>query len=222
MFDLERAIEEWRREMTSGGINSSAVLDELESHLRDDIERQVRAGLLPAFDAVVRRIGQAAELKAEFVNAVGTPGIHGQWMGFIGAVLVGFILLMSGFTFLQMEMSAGEQVVAYAAVILSLAVACGWRYAVPFLPILPGPRTRWATGIACMILGFVSCSFFVDVIVPRFELSPDRQLPAIGFWGFFLLTVFVCLGLALVMGARDRENLGMGRTAHGPAAPRVS
>jgi len=141
-------------------------------------------------------------------------------MGFVGAVLVGFILLMSGFTFLQMELSAGDQVEAYTAVVLSLAVACGWRYAVPFLPLLPGPRIRWATGIACMIFGFVGCSFVVDVILPRFNHSPEQQLPATGFWGFFLLTVFVCLGLGLAMGARDRENLRMGKAANGPAPRR--
>ena len=37
MFDLEQAVTEWRQRMTSAGIASADVLDELESHLRDQI-----------------------------------------------------------------------------------------------------------------------------------------------------------------------------------------
>ena len=38
MFDLEQAILEWRRQMTAGGIKAPEVLDELESHLHDDVD----------------------------------------------------------------------------------------------------------------------------------------------------------------------------------------
>ena len=45
MFNLDQAIVEWRRQMAAGGIRSPEVLDELESHLRDDVEQQMRLGL---------------------------------------------------------------------------------------------------------------------------------------------------------------------------------
>ena len=74
MPDLEQQFAEWRRQMAAGGIKSSAVLDELESHLREDVERQLRAGLdaQQVFEIAVQRIGQASTLKTEFENARGT------------------------------------------------------------------------------------------------------------------------------------------------------
>ena len=41
MFNLEKAIADWRRQMTKGGIRAGEVLDELESHLREDIDAQL-------------------------------------------------------------------------------------------------------------------------------------------------------------------------------------
>jgi hypothetical protein len=70
MFDLEKSIVEWRRQMSSGGIKSSELLDELESHLRDDLERQIQSGLnaQEAFETAVRQLGQPAALKNEFAK----------------------------------------------------------------------------------------------------------------------------------------------------------
>lgn len=71
MFDLEKQIAEWRREMSHAGIRNPEVLDELEAHLREDIELQIRAGVdaQQSFDAAVRRIGEARALQKEFAKA---------------------------------------------------------------------------------------------------------------------------------------------------------
>lgn len=68
MFDLEKSIANWRKQMVAAGIEISA-LDELESHLRDDIDREVRLGTMQseAFESAVRRLGQPAILKKEFM-----------------------------------------------------------------------------------------------------------------------------------------------------------
>lgn len=68
MFELEPAISEWRSEMRSRGIKGSETLDELESHLLDDFEEQVRSGMQiqQAFDAARARIGQSDSLGLEF------------------------------------------------------------------------------------------------------------------------------------------------------------
>src|SRR5262245_8529843 len=70
MFNLEKAIEEWRRRVSAGGIKSGEVLDELESHLRDDIEQRTRQGLSvqAAFEAAVDALGQTASLEREFAK----------------------------------------------------------------------------------------------------------------------------------------------------------
>ena len=52
----------------AGGIKSHEVLDELESHLRDDVECKVRSGseAEKAFQQAAQKLGRAAVLKLEF------------------------------------------------------------------------------------------------------------------------------------------------------------
>src|SRR5262249_44109846 len=75
-----QAIAEWRRELAAGGVKSSSVLDELENHLREDIEQQTRLGSSEpsAFEAAVQRIGEAPSLKSEFVKTTPVFGFLGR------------------------------------------------------------------------------------------------------------------------------------------------
>ena len=41
MFDLEKSIKDWRWQMFAAGIETPVPLEELEIHLRDEIERQI-------------------------------------------------------------------------------------------------------------------------------------------------------------------------------------
>src|SRR6266702_5818333 len=68
MFNLNEKIAEWRRQMLAAGIKTPVPLNELENHLRDDVEQQISAGLSTqqAFEAAVQGIGQAAVLEREF------------------------------------------------------------------------------------------------------------------------------------------------------------
>jgi len=56
--------------MLAAGINSPEPLEELESHLRDEIERQAASGLehTDAFEVGIRKIGEARNLEAEFAK----------------------------------------------------------------------------------------------------------------------------------------------------------
>jgi Clp amino terminal domain, pathogenicity island component len=73
MFELEKAIADWRQRMLAAGIKAPMPLDELESHLREHIAQLIRAGsdAQTAFDAAVQGIGDPKRLKAEFVKASG-------------------------------------------------------------------------------------------------------------------------------------------------------
>src|SRR5690348_10268637 len=70
MFNLEKAIQKWRDRMVAAGINAREVLDELESHLRDDIEQRARQGqtVQAAFDAAAQALGQTGVLRQEFAK----------------------------------------------------------------------------------------------------------------------------------------------------------
>jgi hypothetical protein len=60
MFNLEQSIAEWRRQMLAAGIKPDP-LDELENHLREEIERQTILGLngQKAFYFAICQIGDA-------------------------------------------------------------------------------------------------------------------------------------------------------------------
>jgi leader peptidase (prepilin peptidase)/N-methyltransferase len=70
MFNLEQSIANWRRRMLAAGIKSPVPLEELEGHLREDVEQQMQSGLnaQQAFEVAVQRIGQAGALKREFAK----------------------------------------------------------------------------------------------------------------------------------------------------------
>ncbi|HSY42625.1 MAG TPA: permease prefix domain 1-containing protein [Candidatus Acidoferrum sp.] len=68
MFNLEQSIAEWRKQMLAAGIKSPVPLEELEGHLREEIEAQLQSGMTEgdAFEMAVKQIGKAEKLRAEF------------------------------------------------------------------------------------------------------------------------------------------------------------
>ena len=97
MFDLEKSIAEWRTQMLAGGIKTPVPLEELECHLREAIEQQMKSGWdqRQAFEISVRQMGQPEVLNREFKTSERTimkkPLII--LAGFLG-VLVGMALIM--------------------------------------------------------------------------------------------------------------------------------
>jgi hypothetical protein len=79
MFDLENSIADWRKQMLAAGIKTPVPLDELENHLREEIERQMKSGLSEQeiFNSAIQKIGQVGLLKTEFKKAGGFMG----WLG---------------------------------------------------------------------------------------------------------------------------------------------
>ena len=68
MFNLEQSIADWRQQMLAAGIKTPVPLEELEIHLREEIERQLQAGAgaAEAFQIAIQRIGVGTTLKVEF------------------------------------------------------------------------------------------------------------------------------------------------------------
>src|ERR1041384_8130004 len=90
MPDLEEKIAEWRQQMLAAGIKTPVPLDELESHLRDEVEQQVRSGLSApqAFETAVQRIGHANALKTEFKKVTRVKTLRpGKLLGIACGVL---------------------------------------------------------------------------------------------------------------------------------------
>lgn len=68
MDGLKKSILEWRQQMLAAGIKTPVPLEELENHLLEEIERQMKSGLneQQAFIAAVGKIGQTKMLHKEF------------------------------------------------------------------------------------------------------------------------------------------------------------
>jgi hypothetical protein len=71
MRDLEKSFAEWRWQMLAAGIKAPEPLEELELHLRDEVDEQLRRvdNEEQAFAAAVEQLGSPGELKREFRRA---------------------------------------------------------------------------------------------------------------------------------------------------------
>jgi hypothetical protein len=94
MFDLEQSIAAWRSQMLAAGIKTPTPLEELESHLRDEIELQIKSGLNEprAFESAVQWIGRPKALGSEFKKSERT---FMKQIVKIGAGIIGVLVGMA-------------------------------------------------------------------------------------------------------------------------------
>jgi hypothetical protein len=215
MLDLDQAIMEWRRQMAAGGIKTPKVLDELESHLRDDVEQQIRSGssAQQAFEAAVRRIGQASALKAEFAKAGGTREARLQRLvGIAYSTFAGFFSLGTLPNLLTIsKVSVVERVFGSVAVAATILSFFGWRYSHRFLPVIRNKRARRAVEIACGLSGAVWLVLFSNIVLAHFfDTRTDDLYVRIGqfgvafLWAMTLMAVLGGIAYGLEEAARRR------------------
>jgi hypothetical protein len=125
MFDLEKSIAEWQRQMLVAGIKKPVPLEELEIHLREEIERQAKSGLNEqnAFEISVQRIGEPQPLKSEFKKIERRFMKTMKIVGGIVSVMIGAALMVPGSIQLHDEL-----VVANGKLVLWLLglALCAW------------------------------------------------------------------------------------------------
>jgi hypothetical protein len=98
MFNLEQSISEWRGQMLSAGVRNSDIVDELESHLREDWARRVQSGESEeqAFEGALQGVGQASLLKHEFAKLSGEKW---AWLTKLKGIMAGaYVPSLSTFT----------------------------------------------------------------------------------------------------------------------------
>ena len=169
MFNLDHAIAEWRRQMIAGGIRSPEILDELESHLREDIEQQTRAGLnaQQAFENAVQRMGKSGLLKAEFAKLGGLKEARpGKVIGIACCAFAGlFSLLWMPALLTIRELSMTERMCGLGAVALTALSIGSWRFSYKFLPVIRNRPVRMAIGVTCGVAGTVWMMVFTNVLL---------------------------------------------------------
>jgi hypothetical protein len=209
MFDLEQSIAAWRQEMLSGGLQTDALLDELESHLREETARQIRSGIAAseAFESAVRQIGSADALQAEFQKVTWpTPAQLRRW----GTAAYGVEL--AAYTALQIRLlsNAGpshhDLILGMIGLAVTLGAAYGiWRLAPHVMRHVASKSVREAIFVAGCISGVVWLLLFARFILPGLVLTPG-QFAVVFLWSMLPLVAFpaVATGLDQREGERVR------------------
>lgn len=173
MPDLEQLIADWRKHMLSAGIKTPVPLEELESHLRDDIAQQMSKGrsLREAFDTASQRIGQPSALKTEFAKV-------GQRMSdlehkvtwilcgvlVLGDVLLGLAVLLNMYP--PVPLPLHERVLGATACFLFPVILWSWRFTYRYLPVIPSKGKRVLIGLlSCILSG--GCTSLLMQFIPE-------------------------------------------------------
>src|SRR4051812_43917621 len=181
MFNLENAISEWRKQMSAGGVKTPAPLDELESHLREDVEQQMRLGLTgqQAFESAVQRIGHVTALRSEFAKV---NEVSREKRKFISLFFVASALPYSWagtFALLHIEMPLNERILGFGAVIITALLICSWPFLWKFLPGICNRRARKAVQFVCNLFALVWLPSYFYLILPHFDFNLGRLVVAI-------------------------------------------
>jgi len=191
MFDLEQSIADWRRQMLAAGIKSPVPLEELETHLREEIERQMKSRLdgQKAFNFAVQQIGKADVMKNEFEKADGTKELR-AWkqiqiiffagLGVISLFIAAIIIFKPGGL---SEATLAEQMSGLTAVAVMILLAGGGYLGCGFFPVILNKRMRDAIGNSSGVLLAIWWVIFFNVILTCFDFTMSQLFVTI-FWGF--------------------------------------
>jgi cation transport ATPase len=191
MFHLEHEIADWRQQMLAAGIQTPVPLEELESHLREDIERQMKSGInaQQAFENAIQQIGKAKMLKNEFEKFDGAKELRAwrqiKLMFFAGFGLISlFITACVIFKFGSFSgISPSQQMSGVAAAAVMIFLAGGGYLSHRFFPVILNKRMRDAICISSGVLTAIWWAIFLNVILARFDFTTS-QLVITFLWGF--------------------------------------
>lgn len=80
MFDLNKKINEWKKQLHKNPSFEEGYIEELESHLRDFIEEKIKSGLTEeaAFKFALKKIGEAEDIGGEYFKTDTTNKVSGR------------------------------------------------------------------------------------------------------------------------------------------------
>jgi hypothetical protein len=144
MFDLDNELVQWRRRMSAGGLRSVDVLDELESHIREEFSRNARTDLdaHETFAAAVAAIGLSARLVLEFekINHMPTMKSVTKILLGIAVLLIGLTIVMPALAKLNQTLGVSSLSLGWPLVLGSVSASIGINL------VMQGMPTRKAKG----------------------------------------------------------------------------
>jgi hypothetical protein len=214
MFDLEKTIREWREQMISGGIKTPAPMEELENHLRAEIERQTARGMdaRSSFENASRNIGSADLLTREFekIRKEARAAREAQIVIAVSVFTVtGGALVMAGLLLLRAgslsDLTAVQQLSSLVALALMCFFAFAGRLAYRLFPFVARKKMRdviCVSGAVLLSLWFV---IFFWGILPRHDYMMGQLMLAL-VWCFMMpFGIFVGLVAGIETAARKKS-----------------
>ena len=211
MFDLEKAIADWRQQIVAGGVATPEVLNELESHLREDVAQQIHAGLAPqaAFEAAVGRLGKADALANEFMKAAASGNEVRErrlkLLCIVGVALLYLLPFVLSVSRLRNELDLTECWLGLTAVAVTVLSMFSGLILHRFLPVIPDKRIRTRIQFASVVPVFGWLLVFAFFLLPRLDLSVG-QVTVATLWAMSLPAIFGGLTFGLDEAARRRTS----------------
>ena len=220
MADLEQQIAAWRSRLSALVGGNSDFVAELEVHLRDAVEDQVRRGV-PAEQALamaLTRLGSPEALAREFAKQ-STPWLPARLVMGLGTMAAAALAILlaqrvwSGAATPLLALHQGAVTLGYSAVFLVGGLASCYLLARPFRELQPG-QARFVLRCAWLIIGgglFLTAAAIV--------LGGVWAIDGLGrFWGWDAkeiagLCVLAWEGLMLLVLSRRTANLLPGMVA---------
>ena len=173
--------------MLAAGIKSPVPLEELEIHLREEIEQQMKSGLneQEIFNSAVHKIGQAHLVQNEF-KKVEEAKEDREWkfVQILFAVVTSlFSLFLCGMVIFKMgcfsEATSGQKTSCLAAIAAFALLAWGGRLSHRVFPVIRARRIRDALCISGGVLLMLWWMVFVHIILPRHDFTTGQLLVTI-------------------------------------------
>lgn len=195
--------------MRAAGVKTPVPMEELESHLREEIERQMKLGTenQRAFDMAVLQIGQGIELKAEFAKEKRLRNLLSlelvkketelKWMPALSMVALTIGLLsFSSMVLLKIgafsEATSLERMSILAAVIVSYLLFSVGVLGYKFFPVVSNKHARGVIAVC----GAVAVSLWVVIFLAHVNVNMQQFLAEFS-WAFF---VPMCALTGLIFG----------------------
>ena len=186
--------------MLAAGIKTPVPLEELEIHLREEVERQMKSGFNKqnAFEISVQRIGRADALEVEFKKVEDAKEKRHRVLAYgLGLLAYSSIELMGIRASWKCEMSPAWRLAGWADIVLFACVVLsilGWRWVKHAFPVIPDKRVRTGIGIFFGLIGVAGLVGLRSFILPNYEFTVG-QVFVLMLW-FFTLMIALAVVLA--------------------------
>ena len=206
MPEIEEAIAEWRRQMLGAGIKTPVPLEELEIHLREEIEQRMKSGsnAQQAFEMAVQRLGQAGALKNEFTKVGGTKesrlkklivtiAVANVVFGAFG-ILGGFFDLVGAYDFLWQGVRFSARETLFLKINWSLAfydAVCGFIAIVAAMGLLK--RRRFGVRLTLVYAAMTIFAVLAHASLRIWQMSFIRGDGFVDSLCLLYLTTLLCL-----------------------------